>query len=921
MKKIIAYIFGGLLVFLIIAIGGVGSASAQTPTPTTTPTTTPGQFYYVEGTFREKDPGYYQFIYLGFNEQPSCYGDDLEVGYVLAWEKDATYYELHNSDCKYYAGSQPPTPKYSLVFKTGYGSISFWDDFLKTNIPDFDYNIYEDISGGTACGVENLNPANYIQVDRYRQSIRKEAYVLCEGVDPTKIPEPTCADNYTLGQSLETNAVDSAANAGKAFTSQFTPGSYYAIEVNAPNWFDNGPPIQPSYESDIVIDYAGMPVTSWQDIREYPNVCIEELDGDRYRAYIQADINTDLSAYGIRAHDMENPVNYSNNNGDLNYTVYQAAFTPFQSDCAANYSIQDLRNTAKVYADRDLGYPLPLHGILEPNTWFALDVIGTYEDNDIVKTPMNNVEVSSDNGATFTELENWATCVTQIDWNHYRYFFKSTPDVWYQIRIKDDVTYWDNEGYLTYNLHFAYGHTPESGAACSTQFTLGTVASNGSVTTTSETGSILPELSYQSWYALETTGSWSDGTTTRYDSEIASFGTDSTYYDLETWPGASCVETVNDNHTRIYFQGLPPFYYRLRVNDTVGSFGNNSGSYGYTLYNVSALEPTEPPGTCEVNYETTGFFVANGDISANLEPGIGISLVSGRDYRIEISGGPWFDDGTGHYDVQISEDGGVTWATLESASFAGCYVLLSDGIHQRIYFRAEANKEYRLRVNDHNDDFLDNAGSIGYQLYYADKYDPEAGEFVNPEIYQMGCSAICTRPEGILEVANWLEYGRCEGIKYISWCDYHSQSFRALQTMLLDREPFATLMQFKDITNQIQTEINSYNWTDDVGGADVENAPEATELDIEQYLPSLPENSPYNNGRIELMVGDGAYSTVCDMEMKKATGDKLASPMCFALNTMDTMGITPWFNIIFNIAIIGIFTAYLWNLWLKPNVT
>jgi hypothetical protein len=748
-------------------------------------------------------------------------------------------------------------------------------------------------------------------------------YPVCYGDLPEPDP-PSCADNYTLGDTLTTSAVNSASSAGQMLEFPISPGEFYALEFTAPPWIDNGT-TEASYEADIAVMWPPTPpLATWVHLKEWPGVCIEDLEEGRYRAYFQGDILTSQGFYGIRARDMETVDNYANNNGNLSYILKEAGYNPLPSSCSSQFTDMALRNSAQIWTDRPNGYPLPLAGPLEPNQWYALEVNDfPYFDNG---NSSYRLEISTDNGATWQDLETWAYCVNRNSWDSFTYYFQSVAGVWLQIRAHDgNGAYWDNEGILNYNLYYSFNYTPPEGGNCSSNFSIGSKQGSYSVPANKQLGTeITSYFTADQWYALEITDPiWLDSVgTPSLSADITRDPPNAlpwqTWHNLTDWPGAACVEMVNTDYARVYFKAQSPLSYYLRAHSTDANWTNNSGDVTFDIYSVTATDPDPPPSSCEASYDA-GFWVGSGEIYATLSEGQVLNLTPGRTYRLETIEGPWYDNGNPSYGVEISQDGGSNWNTLENSGLAGitgCVVPLSDGVHIRVYFTTGSGP-YRLRVHDQTANYGDNSGSIGYRLYMADDLTDDPIEL--PPSWNMGCSAICNRPDGVLEVANWLEYGRCELFKYISWCDYHTAAFMGVQDVFLSREPFSTILEFRNMANSIKYEFESYEWSED-GGGDSLTAPANIIDDARSVLMTLPDDSPYNNGKISLTPAASPLSTVCAIEMSKAVGTKLSQPICLALDAMNRLGVTTWIQFLFDATLLAIFLLYIYQRWIKPGV-
>lgn len=152
---------------------------------------------------------------------------------------------------------------------------------------------------------------------------------------------------------------------------------------------------------------------------------------------------------------------------------------------------------------------------------------------------------------------------------------------------------------------------------------------------------------------------------------------------------------------------------RFRVNDTGGTWTNNTGSLTVTLTEVITLT------NCKSQYSlTTGNPVASGTVQATSTGMIAASnLVTGIYYVVETTGGHWHNgsDPTDLYTLQARASGvNQPWEPLGTFSNSGCSA--ASGSYMQVYWQSNGDKLY-LRANDAGGNFTDNTGSINYVIY------------------------------------------------------------------------------------------------------------------------------------------------------------------------------------------------------------
>lgn len=153
----------------------------------------------------------------------------------------------------------------------------------------------------------------------------------------------------------------------------------------------------------------------------------------------------------------------------------------------------------------------------------------------------------------------------------------------------------------------------------------------------------------------------------------------------------------------------------FRVNDTGGTWTNNTGSLTVTITEVTALT------NCASQYSyTTGDPVASGTVQANVSSMTAANnLTTGNYYVIETTSGHWHNgsDPTELYTLQVKgPNSSDQWGALGTYSNSNCAA--AAGSYTRVYFQAGGANLY-LRVNDPGGNFSDNTGSISYVIYTA----------------------------------------------------------------------------------------------------------------------------------------------------------------------------------------------------------
>jgi hypothetical protein len=656
-----------------------------------------------------------------------------------------------------------------------------------------------------------------------------------------------CADQFLAGATLGTVTVAATNSTGVSVRDTLgskypAAGDWIIFQVTGA-WKDNG-----AGDDLQTMSVKVSPHTTWEDLGTSSSTGCFDSDNATY--YYQMKY-TDGSLM-LRVADDD--VSFANNTGSLVVTIKGVAkYSRFESDCELNYQVGDFIETSSIPANEEDGVQLN-----NPNAttwpWYALG--GEFE------TPMRYYMLETFSGpadigddvtydvdlgqSTHVALkpQQWyeGTAATFVDCSvvldpvgHVRLFFPiedqtdlyEFQEFYYGIRIRDEAgTYSENTGAVSYRLY----------EATSLQLTdAGTPTVDGCIQFSHETDPIynvtvagyndlgvkLPAMTQGILYSLEITeGPWKDNGTARYDLEMSTDDGD-TWQDLLDYTGLLCSQSADGNHVIVYVKGAPGQKWWLRVNDQDANFGNNTDYVRLKMY--PSTTGIDPWPKCDDNYTLIQAALSDEQrtVPANMANGAGVPLISkGGTYAIEITDeGGWYEAGTGtkSYLVEISDDGGSTWADLEEYSGSLCTMLMSKTAGQfKIYFEA-ASGNYRLRVRDTDANFLTNTGYIMFKLWTAtDKTNP--GGSLPPE-WRVACNQSYTRPNGLIEwqgvipvprVGDWIEYAKNAIIFYLAWCPQHTSALENMTKVYEDKEPIASFITFYNIVKDTKEKISTY---------------------------------------------------------------------------------------------------------------
>ncbi len=83
-----------------------------------------------------------------------------------------------------------------------------------------------------------------------------------------------------------------------------------------------------------------------------------------------------------------------------------------------------------------------------------------------------------------------------------------------------------------------------------------------------------------------------------------------------------------------------------------------------------------------------------------------------------------------------------------------------------------------------------------------------------PEQPEPAPGANCVRPTYFWEVAQWIDYTRCEVLKYFAWSQGNTQQLVDLGEQVEQREPFGTVAEMLESVEAVQFIIQQYGWTE-----------------------------------------------------------------------------------------------------------
>ncbi len=169
--------------------------------------------------------------------------------------------------------------------------------------------------------------------------------------------------------------------------------------------------------------------------------------------------------------------------------------------------------------------------------------------------------------------------------------------------------------------------------------------------------------------------------------------------------------------------------------------------------------------------------------------------------------------------------------------------------------------------------------------------------------------ADCERPSSPLQVANWIDYEVCRVLTWFAWSPDNTDQLMSIEDTASDAYPLGILTEVGDTMGVFGSWLTSQPWCQ-------------TGFCQDQPLAPLNlEASGILNGDWDFADGAGTYSDQCTLLMAPLLGPYIQSGMCFCVNIACALGVLPWFQLLFNIALVVIFLIYVGRTWLTSAHT
>jgi len=637
---------------------------------------------------------------------------------------------------------------------------------------------------------------------------------------------------------------------------------------------------------------------------------------------------------------------YGDNVGTETVELYTASYTAPPSDCSLKYDRGTWLDSVVVFSKNDDGLRVPqqINGLVPGQVYYVEPAGSGYSQNGTQSWDFQigvNVNEGTPNTAvniSWYDPEVYADCGSALDDNRTGFYFIAGNEHIYLRAIPDPLaTYADNEGSLGFNLYGAVPYEVPAGEDCGDYLSLDTIIWRGKVAADSTSGQAIDYSVFEAGqeYAVKIVspgytdydGSGKTGEIRRAAPDVGAVS----YESFEDWDGGICYEQV-DGYDHVYFIAGDVSDYEIRATDPYGGGIENEGNISYEVWGT--VRDREPVMGCELRdysdnevwyvVKERGIVNANNDGSADPMVLANEFSQEGLNYKIEIGyigGVP--DPNSESYILEISSDGGASWVSLEN--WVDCWVDLEDPMARGYFTTPKSGGPYLLRVHDAGGDWYDNLGGLQVKLWVDDQLaDPgDVGSFqdkLTVAAWGEGCTAVCVAP-GWLEIGQWVEYARCRLTRWLAWCPWHAEAIAAMGARFNELEPFRTIIELIGLGRAIKDEVTAYSWTAEGGGGvpQIEGPENFIFMPAEgggADIPIVGDDSIWGSGEITLDPDTGySFSTECNSLLADSLGSRLAAPVCFTTNILNTLGLMSWFQFFWDMGMVFMLLYYVKNAW------
>jgi hypothetical protein len=553
----------------------------------------------------------------------------------------------------------------------------------------------------------------------------------------------SCDSKYAAILTVTSSMIIPNSESGLEFTN-LTNGQKYELTIEGGPWND-GEGNANRYDTAIKEGESSWVTTDTYTAGE--NINCNQLDPTH--PWTTKLVFTAIdSSFAVRLNDMAGEFG-DNTYGSSVMNATLKTVNELSGDCSGQFLQGQLLGTGTLSAVNSTGYGLST--MLGPNApksgdWFIIKVTGSWKNNG-TGSDLKTLAMKHTGWVIWEHLSTTASTWCVNGDTYYVQQTEASGD--YRLRVDDTDGNWGaNTGSLTVSIYgVAQYNRYQNG--CELQYTIGDLIETKTVQGNLSNGLPIDNRTGGIWdpiggtfaipiryYMLETFGGPVDlgGGDLTWDINLGQSTLEgsipSTYYPI---PGADFVEclvtTDAVGHIRAFFPKeyaaevytYIEYYYGIRIADDAGTYTDNTGSISYRLYEATdqqnpAAHTPSADGCLQFQHETTAL---SSQVLYAFNNSTGLSLgafTSGELYAISITGGPWLDNGSSRYDVELSDDNGSTWTDLADYINVLCSQS-SDGSHVMVFLYGAAGKVWKVRVNDQDSSWGNNAGSVLVSVY------------------------------------------------------------------------------------------------------------------------------------------------------------------------------------------------------------
>lgn len=635
----------------------------------------------------------------------------------------------------------------------------------------------------------------------FADNLEVEEFLFTIGVAAALGP-PACEAQFSydtendLMGSTEIDATSESVPAELDEGNAFLIEEWYAIEITAGSWTDNGGTPQTDLEYSWPFDVAEISeALTFTDLGgDTGNVWCTSTGGGLF--FVQAA----GPALYLRVDDAD--ANFANNAGSVTVAIYHATFTRAAALCETSFQKGAYISSGTVGAAQENGVVFAtalsdarskdlVFGVgFEPGAWYVLETtMGPWRWDGSTRT---QAAISYDLAIKINDewipFEEWseAECVTPLDaLGHVAVYFQAPVNEAgrvFELRVNDSASWNDNVGVMGWDIYQGtqLAVTNPDGS-CDYSFDPESISS-GRVYANKQDGIIISGMSVGGFYMVELLGNehaWQEsvGDTDQYGMQIShkdpllgsSHDPNQSWFDLPSdYPGVLC--SLAEDHNLQFFlkvdqpnSELPPITYRLRADST--TFINNTGYIDYRVYVATPGASIDTWVSC-INEDFNPLVVTDHvSIPVLDEQGIslfdrarstglgssisGSALSVGNSYIVQTMDGPWTDDEENEYEyeAELSMDAGETWVEI-TRDMGGVLCAEPDkiGRYWKVLFTVEDGQQWRIRVANDSGSFTDNGGHLAYRLYSTSTTPSVGSEFPENKAKFGTCDIAPVRP-------------------------------------------------------------------------------------------------------------------------------------------------------------------------------